>query len=75
MSESNYKPSGELQGDTKAMPMRGSMTGTTGHDMNLDGASIDPDATNRLAPIGRQTRSDKGDEVIEADGDRDQSRI
>jgi hypothetical protein len=74
MSESNYKPTGELQGDTKAMPDRGSATGTSGNEV-LDGASLDADATNRVGPIGRQTRSDKGDELIEAGDDRDNTRI
>lgn len=64
MSDTNNRPNadGSLRGDTKALPERGSMTGTTGFDMQLDGASLDPDATNRLGAIGRQTRSDPAGE-------------
>lgn len=64
MSDTNNRPNQDasLRGDTKPMPDRGSMTGTTGYDMNLDGASLDMDATNRLGAIGRQTVSDKAGE-------------
>lgn len=74
MKDCNYKPSGELQGDKRPMPERGSATGMPGNAV-LDGASLDMDAINRIGPIGRQTRSDKGDELIDAGADRDQTRI
>lgn len=45
---SNYKPSGELQGDTRAMPDRGTSTGMTGVATDFGGYSIDVDATNRM---------------------------
>lgn len=61
MSESNYKPTGELQGDTKPMPDRGSSTGLTGHATHDEGMSIDADATNRLGGIAGATKSDPMD--------------
>lgn len=75
MSESNYKPTGELQGDKRPIPDRGSTTGMTGFPTNQDGADLGMDATNRIGPIGRQTRSDKGDELIDAGADRNDTRI
>ena len=74
MSESNYKPTGELQGDTRAIPDRGSNTGMPDNAVT-DGASLDMDAINRMGAIGRQTRSDKGDELIDAGSDRNDTRI
>lgn len=46
MSEQNYKPSGELQGDTKAMPNRGTSSGMV-PNCNY-GASMDINATNSM---------------------------
>ena len=63
MSDSNYKPSGELQGDTKAMPDRGTSTGMTGPEPVLDGMSLDQDATNYIGSIKSATQSDRGDEI------------
>lgn len=52
MSECNYKPSGELQGDTKAMPDRGTSTGVTDtYGANLNG-------TNRRGGLGNAAKSD-----------------
>ena len=63
MSESNYKPSGELQGDTKAMPDRGTSTGMTGLDTHSEGMSLDQDATNAMGGIKSATQSDRGGEI------------
>lgn len=52
--ESNYKPSGKLQGDTKPMPDRGTGTGVT----DTYGADIGLDATNRKGSLGKSTNSD-----------------
>jgi hypothetical protein len=54
MSEQNYRPSGDLQGDTKAMPERGSATGVD----DSYGASLDGEATNGLGGISGSTKSD-----------------
>jgi hypothetical protein len=62
VSESNYVPNGMLQGDTKGMPDRGTSTGLTGEDPQLDGASIDGEATNRIGSITGATGSDPADE-------------
>lgn len=53
-----YKPSGELQGDTGAIPYRGSETGMTGHDTACGGTSKDRDATNSKGGITGATKSD-----------------
>lgn len=55
MSEINYKPTGELQGDTKAMPDRGTGTGLNG---DTYGASIDVGATNSTGKMGGAAKSD-----------------
>ena len=57
MSESNYRPSGELQGDTKAMPDRGTSTGMSGNT-DMGGMSINPDATNSMGSIKSACKSD-----------------
>jgi hypothetical protein len=49
-----YKPNGELQGDTKPMPDRGTTTGVT----DTYGADVSQDATNRIGSIRGATRSD-----------------
>lgn len=58
MKDSNYKPSGELQGDTKAMPNRGTSTGMNG---DTYGASLEQGATNSQGRIGSATKSDAPD--------------
>lgn len=50
----NYRPTGDLQGDTKPLPDRGTRTGVT----DTYGASLDQDSTNRLRGISGGTRSD-----------------
>lgn len=67
MSESNYKPSGELQGDTRAMPDRGTRTGMTGHNTHADGKNLDADAINRIGGIGGATKSDPMDQNCACD--------
>lgn len=47
-----YHPSGDLQGDDKGMPDRGTKTGMNG---DTYGASLDVDATNT---IGKMTGTD-----------------
>lgn len=63
MSDTHYKPSGELQGDTKAMPDRGTTTGMTGYDPVLDGMSLGQDDTNYVGSIKSTSKSDAGDEM------------
>ena len=46
MSDQNYKPSGELQGDTKPMPNRGTSSGMV--PGSNYGASMDVNATNSM---------------------------
>ncbi len=67
MSESNYIPSGELQGDTKAMPDRGTTTGMSGQPTDFGGMSIDPDATNSQGSITGATKSDPMGECFSDD--------
>ena len=55
MSESNYRPSGDLQGDTRAMPNRGTRTGLNG---DTYGADLSVDATNSLGSIKSTSKSD-----------------
>jgi hypothetical protein len=52
-----YKPSGDLQGDTSAMPDRGTSTGMV-DNTDLGGMSLDPSATNSKGGIGGSTKSD-----------------
>ena len=59
MKECNYKPSGELQGDTKAMPDRGTRTGMNG---DTYGASLDQGATTSHGKLGGATKSDVWDQ-------------
>lgn len=54
MSESNYRPSGDLQGDTKPMPNRGTKTGMNG---DTYGADLSGDATNAQGSIKSSTKS------------------
>lgn len=53
-----YCPSGELQGDKKPMPDRGTGTGMNG---DTYGADISGDATNSMDRIGGATKSDGKD--------------
>ncbi len=53
-----YRPSGELQGDSGALPSRGTETGMTGHDTACGGADKGQDATNRKGGITGATKSD-----------------
>jgi len=54
MSGEQYIPNGELQGDSKPIPDRGSETGVT----DTYGADLSPDAKNRLGGIRGATQSD-----------------
>jgi hypothetical protein len=60
MSDTNYKPDGTgvVMGDKKGMPDRGTSTGWHGADPQLDGASVDTDATNSTGKITGSTKSD-----------------
>lgn len=49
-----YTPTGELQGDDKAMPDRGTSSGVT----DAYGADLGQDATNRQGSIRGSTGSD-----------------
>ncbi|HYE41466.1 MAG TPA: hypothetical protein VEB23_16120 [Ramlibacter sp.] len=49
-----YVPNGQLQGDDKAIPDRGTTTGVT----DTYGADLSQDATNRMGSIKGATRSD-----------------
>lgn len=62
MSESNYKPSGELQGDTRPMPDRGTRTGMTGHNTHAEGKNLDGEAINRIGGL-RDTGSDPAEQT------------
>jgi len=61
MKSDMYKPSGELQGDDKAMPDRGTATGAVMNSQDL-GMSTDADAINRIGSIRGSTKSDPMDE-------------
>lgn len=56
-----YKPSGELQGDTKAMPDRGT---TPGYSGDTYGADLSQDANNRIVGIAGSTKSDSHDQKM-----------
>lgn len=56
MKDANYRPSGDLQGDTRSMPDRGTGTGM-GRAESM-GMSIERDATNRRGGISGSTKSD-----------------
>lgn len=59
------RPTGELIGDDRPLPMRGTGTGSQ-PNMMLDGRSIEQDAVNRLGPL-TGTESDMGDETMPCD--------
>lgn len=58
MKDCNYKPSGELQGDSKSIPNKGTGTGFHGADPQLDGAGTGQDDTNSMGSIKSSTKSD-----------------
>lgn len=60
MSQSNYVPSGDIQGDTKALPDRGTSTGM-GDNAQTGGMSLEPEATNRMGAL-KGTGSDPAGE-------------
>lgn len=55
MKDDNYIPSGNLQGDTKAMPDAGNTTGMNGDSYGCD---LSTDATNSMGGMGGSTKSD-----------------
>ena len=55
MKDQFYRPTGELQGDDRPMPDRGTGTGMT-PNQQTGSASLDRDATNRVGSAA--TRSD-----------------
>lgn len=57
MSDQFYRPTGELQGDDRPMPDRGTGTGLAGNAAT-GGRSLERDATNRQGAITGATRSD-----------------
>jgi hypothetical protein len=54
-------PNGELQGDDKALPDRGTSVGHSGHNEHLEGADLGPESTNRLGSIKGTSKSDAAD--------------
>lgn len=54
-SSDKYIPSGQLQGDTAAMPDRGTGTGMNGDSY---GADLSPEALNRMGSITGSSKSD-----------------
>lgn len=67
MSDTNYRPSGELQGDSKAMPDKGTGTGFTGTDPQTGGMSTDSEATNSMGGMGKASKSDAMDQCFAKD--------
>lgn len=55
------RPNGQLQGDDRPMPNRGTGTGMTGHKDMLDGHSMGMDDCNRMGGMSRHTKSDPAD--------------
>lgn len=58
MDTKRYIPTGDLQGDTRAMPDKGCNTGVT----DTYGADLNGSATNRRGSLGNAAKSDKMDE-------------
>ncbi|MFK7941814.1 MAG: hypothetical protein AB8B85_02690 [Paracoccaceae bacterium] len=58
MSESNYRPSAELQGDSKSIPSKGTETGITSHGTEAHGKSLGQDSTNSMGRIRSSSKSD-----------------
>lgn len=54
-----YMPNGEVQGDNKAIPDRGTGTGVS----DTYGADLTIGATNRIGGITSDTKSDKDEEL------------
>lgn len=52
MNEDKYRPNGNIQGDTKAMPDRGISTGVT------DTYGADLSGVNRIGSMGNAAKSD-----------------
>jgi len=65
MSESNYNPTGQLQGDTSDLPDRGCSTGFLG---TSHGVEFSPDSTQSLGGISEYTTSDPGNEFYASKG-------
>ena len=63
MSEANYKPNGEVQGDNTRMKDAGYTTGVT----DSYGADLSGDATNSEGRIGSASRSDAWDKSAPCD--------
>lgn len=59
MSDTNFRPTGNLEGDSKAMPDRGTSVGVT----DTYGADLSPTAQNRKGKITGATGSDPADET------------
>lgn len=55
MSDTNYRPTGNLEGDSKAMPDRGTGTGVT----DTYGADLSLTARNRKGSITGATQSNE----------------
>ncbi len=62
MSDTNNRPvkGGELRGDDKALPDRGSRTGVT----DTYGADLSPGAQNKLGGIAGSTKSNPADQCV-----------
>jgi hypothetical protein len=56
MSDSNYRPSGELQGDTSPVPYRDG--GATGFAMPVSGSDFSVDATQSMECCSDCCKSD-----------------
>lgn len=54
----HYRPNGNLQGDDRPMPDRGTTTGMTGHATHNDGFGLGVDDTNRTGSMGSAAKSD-----------------
>lgn len=63
MDTKRYIPTGNLQGDTRAMPDRGISTGVT----DTYGADLSSDSTNRQGSLGNAAKSDKMDKCCTSD--------
>ena len=66
MDMKNWMPTGELQGDTKAMPDCGCTTGVT----DTYGADLSCEATNRLGSLNGGAKSDPMMMENNMDGDK-----
>jgi hypothetical protein len=58
MKSGMMKPEGTLSGDDKAMPDKGTETGSNGDSY---GADLGQSSTNSAGGIGGSTKSDRGD--------------